>query len=33
VDEEEDDDDPFGDQHGIETPAVSNDRKKGWLEI
>jgi hypothetical protein len=27
---DEDDDDPFGDEHGIETPG--NDRK-GWLEL
>lgn len=29
---EEEDDDPFGDEHVIETPHLSTD-KKGWLEM
>lgn len=30
---EEEDDDPFGDQHVIETPNMTSDRKGGWLEL
>jgi hypothetical protein len=29
---DEDDDDPFGDEHGIETPHVAQDGKT-WLEL
>jgi hypothetical protein len=29
---EEEDGDPFGDEHVIETPNLSTD-KKGWLEL